>query len=195
MRRRLMMQVGENALPAGYTAVEYLQSSGSQYIDTGYKYGADSGFELFVDGSSSDGTVIGAQDSKGALAVVFSDALYVVRKDTERISKTELIYPIKIVNKGRQFRVLDVIHGWTVTFDDSDFVGPDLTIYLYARHLTSGAQIASSTTKIYSCRFLENGSVVANLRPCLDPDGVPCFYDTVRQQKYANAGQGSFTWG
>lgn len=191
----MMLKRSSGGLPEGYTAVDYLQSSGSQYIDTGYKYGADSGFELTVDGSSSNGTVIGAEDSKGKLAVVFIGTLHMARKNSASMSTYDLNYPIKIVNKGSQFIVSDAIHHRTVTVDDSGFVGPDLTIYLYARHLTSGAQIASSTTKIYSCRFLENGSVVANLRPCLDPDGVPCFYDTVRQQKYANAGEGSFTWG
>ena len=192
----MMLKKSSGGLPSGYTAVDYLQSSGSQYIDTGYKYGADSGFELTVDGSSVNGTVIGAEDSKGKLVVVFSaGTLYVARNKTARTSTYDLNYPIKIVNKGSQFIVSDVINYRTLTVDDRDFVGPDLTIYLYARHRTSGAQIASSTTKIYSCRFLESGSVVANLRPCLDPDGVPCFYDTVRQQKYANAGQGSFTWG
>ena len=200
IRRRVLsaMQKEEHSeeLPSNYTAVNYLQSSGGQWIDTGYKYGAQSGLELTVDGSSSDGTVIGAQDSKGIFVAVFSDALYMARKNTGWMSKIGLTHPIKIVNSGGVFTVTDSA-GKTrsATVDDSGFVGPDLTIYLFARHLTAGPKIASGTTKIYGCKFFEGGEPAADIRPCLDSAGNPCMYDVIRRRKFANAGSGSFTWG
>ena len=43
-RRRLMMlKKSGGGLPEGYTAVEYIQTSGSQYIDTGVKSSASVG--------------------------------------------------------------------------------------------------------------------------------------------------------
>lgn len=43
-RRRLMLQNAQayGELPQGYTALEYIQSSGTQYIDTGHKLTQDS---------------------------------------------------------------------------------------------------------------------------------------------------------
>ena len=41
-RRRLMWQKAQSGLPEGYTALEYIQSSGTQYIDTGRKLTQDS---------------------------------------------------------------------------------------------------------------------------------------------------------
>lgn len=183
-------------LPSNYTAVSYLQSSGRQYIDTGYKYGANSGLELTVDGSSSDGTVIGAEDSKDAFVAVYANALYVKRKNVGQLSKFGLTYPIKILNSGSLFTITDSA-GVTrsTSVDDSGFVGPDLTIYLFARHLAGGPQIASNTTKIYGCKFFENGKLAADIRPCLDSAGNPCMYDVIRRRKFVNAGSGSFTWG
>ena len=34
-RRRLMMSIKKSKLPSGYTELEYLESTGTQYIDTG----------------------------------------------------------------------------------------------------------------------------------------------------------------
>lgn len=196
-RRRLMMlKKSSGGLPEGYTAVDYIQTSGKQWIDTGYKYGAQSGLELTVDGSSSDGTVIGAEDSKDAFVAVYANALYVKRKSVGQLSKFGLTYPIKILNSGSLFTITDSA-GVTrsTSVDDSGFVGPDLTIYLFARHLAAGPKIASGTTKIYGCKFFEGGEPAADIRPCLDSAGNPCMYDVIRRRKLVNAGSGNFTWG
>ena len=37
LRRRMMMAQGGVSLPAGYTKIEYLESDGNNYIDTGFK--------------------------------------------------------------------------------------------------------------------------------------------------------------
>ena len=43
-RRRIMLlqKIGGGTIPGGYTALEYIQSSGTQYIDTGRKLTQDS---------------------------------------------------------------------------------------------------------------------------------------------------------
>ena len=67
-RRRFIWQEAEtqSGLPSSYTAVDYLQSSGTQWIDTGYSYGAGSDIEVKF-GASADGALLGAQDSDDAM--------------------------------------------------------------------------------------------------------------------------------
>ena len=66
MVRRIVLEDSER-LPEGYTAVNYLQSSGTQWIDTGYRYGASSDVEIKFDAPDTDnGTDLGAQDSNAA---------------------------------------------------------------------------------------------------------------------------------
>ena len=41
LRRRMMLAQGGVSLPAGYTKIEYLESDGTQFIDTGFKPNQD----------------------------------------------------------------------------------------------------------------------------------------------------------
>lgn len=83
-RRRFIWQEAQaqSGLPSSYTAVDYLQSSGAQWIDTGYKYGIGSDIEVKL-GTSANGALLGAQDSddnKYKFAVVISgDTFWVAR--------------------------------------------------------------------------------------------------------------------
>ena len=41
----------------------------------------------------------------------------------------------------------------------------------------------------------DNGVLIRDFRPCLDPDGVACLYDKVEKKYYHNAGSGEFIAG
>lgn len=200
-RRRFIWQKAQaqSGLPDGYTAVDYLQSSGEQYIDTGYRYGASSDIEVKF-GASADGTLLGAQDSdnpKYKFAIVLSDIyLWIGRgSDGNNIHVDGMQKPITLRNIGKLFKVTDDTgKERTKTVEDAGYVGPERTIYLFARHTTTGATNMSKS-QIYYCRFYENGELICDMRPCLDADGVPCMYDLIRRRTLYNQGTGSFAWG
>ena len=200
MRRRLMMlKKSGGGLPSGYTAVDYLQSTGTQYIDTGYKYGIDSDIEVKL-GTYANGALFGAQDSddiKYKFAVVISGYTFWVARNSSsaNINVYGMQSPITLRNTGELFKATDSVGiEKSLTLDDAGYVGPELTIYLFARHTTAGATNMSKS-QIYYCRFYENGELICDMRPCLDTDGVPCMYDLIRRQTLYNQGTGSFTWG
>ncbi len=199
MVRRIVLEDSEQ-LPEGYTAVDYLQASGAQWIDTGYRYSASSDVEVKFDAPSGDeGTDLGAQDSSGAnytfVIVLANILLWLGRGGSNNINVSGMQKPITLRNIGKLFKVTDSAgKERTVTLEDTGYVGPELTIYLFARHKSTGATNMSKS-QIYYCRFYENGELVCDMRPCLDTDSVPCMYDLVRKQTLYNQGTGSFTWG
>ena len=187
-------------LPEGYTTVDYLQASGAQWIDTGYRYGASSDVEIKFDAPDTDqGTDLGAQDSNDAkytfVIVLAGILLWIGRGSSNNINVNGMQKPITLRNIGKLFKVTDSAgKERTVTLEDTGYVGPELTIYLFARHKSTGATNMSKS-QIYYCRFYENGELVCDMRPCLDADGVPCMYDLIRRRTLYNQGTGSFTWG
>ena len=200
-RRQMMLKKSSGGLPEGYTAVDYLQASGAQWIDTGYRYGASSDVEIKFDApDKDDGTDLGAQDSNAAkykfVIILAGELLWLGRgSDGNNIHVDGMQKPITLRNIGKLFKVTDSAgEERTKAMEDAGYVGPERTIYLFARHNTTGATNMSKS-QIYYCRFYENGELICDMRPCLDADGVPCMYDLIRQQTLYNQGTGSFTWG
>lgn len=202
-RRRFIWQEAEtqSGLPSSYTAVDYLKASGAQWIDTGYRYGASSDVEIKFSAPDTDnGTDLGAMDSNDAkykfVIVLAGGLLWLGRgSDGNNIHVDGMQKPITLRNIGKLFKVTDDTgKERTKTVEDAGYVGPERTIYLFARHTTTGATNMSKS-QIYYCRFYENGELICDMRPCLDADGVPCMYDLIRRRTLYNQGTGSFAWG
>ena len=65
-RRQMMLKKSSGRLPEGYTAVDYLQSSGTQYIDTGRKLTQDSDITIdfmIVNKQSRNAGIFGSRQS------------------------------------------------------------------------------------------------------------------------------------
>ena len=198
-RRRFIWQKAEtqSGLPSSYTAVDYLQSSGTQWIDTGYRYGASSDVEIKFDVSA--GALLGAQDSDDRkhkfAAAVSGNSLWIIRNAAVAFDISGMTKPLILKNTGALFKLTDSTGiEKTETANDTGYIGSQLSLYLFARHDPTGVTNMSKS-QIYYCRFYENSELVCDMRPCLDADGVPCMYDLIRQQTLYNQGTGSFTWG
>ena len=198
-RRQMMLKKSSVGLPDGFTAVNYLQSTGTQYIDTGYKYGIGSEIEVKV-GTHANGALFGAQDSNDKkykfAVVIIGDNFWVARNSSgTSINVYGMQNPITLRNTGELFKATDNVGiERSLTLNDAGYVGPELTIHLFALHVPEGTT-DKSKSQIYYCRFYENGRLVCDMRPCLDTDGVPCMFDLVSQKPFYNVGTGSFTWG
>lgn len=49
--------------------------------------------------------------------------------------------------------------------------------------------------KVFSCKVYDNGTLVHNVRPCYDDDGIACMYDEIEQEYHYNIGTGEFVAG
>lgn len=186
-----------DGLPSNYTAVNYLQSSGTQYIDTGRKLTQDSditiGFQI-VEKNVNTG-IFGSRESaaKNNLAMFQNYAVSsVLVGDFSEYLKHRVTMPktferVKIqMNKNGAW--LNDIRQTTWS-DVADFETPtNGLIFDVGNNNWTGNK---AVMRLYS---YSDGDA-QQLIPCLDADGVPCLYDLVGKTAMYNQGSGSFTWG
>ena len=197
-RRRLMMlkKLG-GGLPEGYTAVDYLQSSGSQYINTGRKLTQDSDITIdfsIVGEINRNAGIFGSRESasKNNLALFQITSPNTFNGDfseylNHRFTAASSLERTKIqINKAGVW-VNDILKkSWS---DVADFETPtNGLIFDVGNNNWSGNK---AVMRLYS---YTDGDA-QRLVPCLDANGVPCLYDLIGKTALYNQGSGSFTWG
>lgn len=181
-------------LPSEYTHVEYLESTDTQYIDTGIvptkntkieihniqkvtdtAFGVAGQLYTFKAGSTNYYCFGGGANSGSytGTSLVNLDATIVMSKDDG------------LVINGQQ----------AVAFSDvSDFT-TDLTFWLFARNNTT-TSYKMGAQRTYYFKMWDNGILIQNLIPCRrNSDSVLGMYDTVSGNFLTNAGTGTFIAG
>ena len=198
-RRRFIWQEAQaqSGLPDGYTALEYIQSSGTQYIDTGRKLTQDSDITIdfrIIGEINRDAGIFGSRQSalKNNLTlfqnknpIVFSGDFSEYQK--HRFAAASSLERTKIqINKAGVW-VNDILKkSWS---DVADFETPTngLIFDVGNNNWTNNKAVM----RLYS---YTDGDA-QRLVPCLDANGVPCLYDLIGKMALYNQGAGSFTWG
>ena len=186
------------ALPSGYTQVEYIQSSGTQYIDTGFKPSWNSRVVVDVsDIPSGNGMIFGCRNASSATAAqqfnIYrnSDGMrsdYFGTNATLSISNTT---SRTVIDKNKN---VVTMYGKTVTNTavSSGTVGYNL--FLFAVNNVGSANSYASC-KLRSCQIYDNGTLVRDYVPCMNASGAVGLYDIVNSKFYGNAGSGTFAAG
>ena len=184
-------------LPDDFTPVNFLQSSGSQYIDTGRKLTQDSDITIdfsIVGEINRDAGVFGSRESasKNNLTLFQNMDPIVFTGDfseykNHRFSVTSSLERTKIRMNKAGVWVNDILKkSWS---DVADFETPtNGLIFDVGNNNWSGNK---AVMRLYS---YTDGSA-QQLVPCLDTDGVPCLYDLIGKTALYNQGTGAFTWG
>lgn len=201
-RRLLMLQQEQEGLPSGYTQLNYLKSTGAQYINTGYIYGSNSDFSTEMHFNNADGQLCGAIEDNAKIALAKGGGRLYFARFNGNLGATGVDvnnYLYKLSTHGAILTATYTKDGSeiTSTIDNSayDFGGTTIPFYLFGRNNNGSTTLTGGTLSIYFFSFFENGSTVMNLVPCLDVDGVPCMFDTVKRKTFYNAGTGDFLWG
>ena len=194
--RRTVLEDSEQ-LPEGYTALEYIQSSGSQYIDTGRKLTQDSDITIdfmIVGEINRNAGIFGSRESasKNNLALFQGTSPNVFSGDfseyqQHRFQTASSLNRTKIRMNKTAIWVNDILKKfWS---DVADFETPtNGLIFNVGNNNWSGN---NAVMRLYS---YTDGSV-QQLVPCLDTNGVPCLYNIIGKATLYNQGTDSFTWG
>ena len=211
MRRRLMMlKKSGGGLPEGYTAVDYLQSSGTQWIEMGVapnqntkavlkiiinNFNADYGTSLIgsrANANSDDQFTTYLDIPSGSSSTRF---LFRMDGQTQSISWTGLttdkIYTVTLSGTEMKAELEDGTAVFSKTFSVSDFTST-VTMALFR---TKGISTSYFQGRIYSCKHYSGDELIQDFVPCLDTGGVPCMFDFVSRKPFYNKGSSSFTWG
>lgn len=188
--------------------IEYLESTGTQYIDTGIVPKEDTYVEMDfqytslavgnqVMGSSINGCrqagetskrfYIAAVEDESKLRHVYGNTTFLTQNPLDR-------HYIKFNGNGHSLIVDDVflgtLNGYSIQTTSSR------TLWIFrGNNETPNNQEWFSAIKIYLLKIYDYGTLVLDLVPVLDANNVPCMYDTVSGQFFYNAGTGDFIVG
>lgn len=185
-------------LPSAYQEVEYIQSSGTQYIDTGIYQLDDKKIELSFKATTTNqtGTILGKyDDTTQRFGLDIENGYFVYTK--YRLSGGWANIQTADTNKHR---IVFDNPNLTFVFDNSNYLMTNV-IESTQRSLTLFAYGSSTiqelfTGQIFDVKIYESGNLVRNYIPCYrKADGEIGLYDLVNDVFYTNQGTGSFTKG
>ncbi len=187
-------------LPAGYTELQYIESTGTQYIDTGVvaknniltnckfnfiSSGSDA--EVLFGISAGTGSRYWFGEQNGISFIGFNDAA----SGPTNIGTSVHTVSLKAVENLENALFID---GTRTNSFDNLTNQSDKSIYLFA--LRSGnAPVYVSSARVYSCSITKNNTLVRNFVPAKNASGVIGMYDTVSGQFFTNQGTGEFVAG
>lgn len=193
-------------LPDGYTELEYIESTGTQYIDTGIVPNNKTRWELdneFTAINLPDFSFNGIYQSNPIFRfdIALSNTnLLLNYGNTNNVSSA----PNNFLNNRMVYKVDAKSGTWaygstTGTLLGYTFVSNNKSIYLFARndHLNSVDTVSRfSNQKTYSSKIYQDDVLVQNLVPAKrDSDSKIGMYDLVSGQFFTNQGTGDFVAG
>lgn len=207
MKRRLMaFEKSGGGLPSSYTAVNYLQSTGAQWIEMGVAPSQNTKAVLKIkinEFTNKGASLIGSRsglNSDDQFTTYLDDyggTRFLFRMDGQPETipwkglTTNKIYIVTLSGTEMKAELADGTAVFSKTFSVSDFTST-VTMALFRSKGVSGAYFQG---RIYSCKHYSGDKLIQNFQPCLDTNGVPCMFDFVSQKPFYNVGTGSFTWG
>lgn len=183
-------------LPDGYTQLEYIQSSGKQYVDTGFKPNQNSRVicDFEFTSTTEEQTIFMARQSTSAnmFGVFHNTSGWNYCYGAERIkgvTGVSITDRVKLdCNKEKAS-----VNGSVLSAGTAVFTAP-VNMTLFVRN-TNGILNNYASAKLYACQAYDNGFLARDYIPCTNASGAAGLYDLVGQEFYGNAGTGSFTAG
>lgn len=186
------------SLPSGYTRLEYIESTGTQYIDTGFKPNQNTRVLMDVTplhvvqsnmwcafGCRANGLYFGLyKASSGNMNLTWFYGSVYSNYFTIDYTKRHVIE----VNKN-----VANVDGATKSYSAQVFQLSQ-SMFLFCDN-DSGTATSLSSSRLYSCKVYDNGTLVRDFIPCKNASGVVGLWDNANNQFYANAGSGGFTSG
>lgn len=181
-----------------YTQVEYIQSDGSQYINTGFT--PDNNTKVIADVQflatpTDHAAVFGARSSNTLQYWLYYS--YSSKAYAYRYGATNTNYTVKLDATTRATVTTDAnvltVNGTTATATAATFTAP-CNMTLFAINNEGSLQYQNSL-RMYSCQIYDNGTLVRDFVPCINDVGVAGLYDKVNGVFYADAAGGTFTAG
>ena len=186
-----------NFLPSGYTQLEYIETTGTQYIDTGVNANSDYSVDIVFTTPStlSNGSLFGNQN--GDVLLYLSNTsfkLYNNNSDKGVLTgsvSANTTYNIKLTVSGTTATITGDLTG---TFTGLTITGA-YNILLGANHNASGNVTDFGKFKYNSVKITKDSVLAFGNYPAKDSSDNVGIYDSVTNSLKQNAGTGSFIAG
>lgn len=185
-------------LPSNVNFVEYLQSSGTQYIDTGLYGNGKTGF-LYDMEISIEAWGFGARQSGSSRAIIITSNG--TSTTSETVGFGSQLNNYSNLSARRKFKMIDgslYVDDVLVRRHNIETFETPLTLLLFGANCNDKSpkvQITSGGYKLYRAVIYDGFVPIADYLPCLDGNGVACMWDNIAQEYVYNDGTGDFAYG
>ncbi len=183
-------------LPEGYTRLKYIESTGTQYVNTGFKPNNNTRVVMDLQGATTTSDVYmhyGVTNFMAGKASSRSWNYYVYynRQEVEYSTRTASDFTARhtidqnknVITTGADTRTLTA-----ETFSSG------YNMYLFGVN-NNGSLDYASPIRVFSCQIYDNGTMVRDYVPCKNASGTVGLYDMVNGVFYADAAGGAFVAG
>ena len=184
-----------------YRRLQYISSTGTQYIDTGVKpdfAGGDSIEIQYYGEPMQQGQALVGFGSRDVTGGTVTNAVYqggssIIFGDSEGYTGVPFDYRHQHLLSISDTEVVDNGSVYAAT---PKRVTCDYSIYLFTLNNRGSAltSVNYSGMRFYDWKYYHNGVLAQHLIPVLDKSGVPCLYDSVSRTLFYNKGSGTFNY-
>ena len=189
---------GSGVFFCNYTWLDYIESTGTQYIDTGVVMSATHGLKGEMVSMPSTNTIrqmYGVYESPATFGFGYgSSSLRFEWGSSKRTTITEAPYSEPTTYKvEHNYLNSSVIRVNDIDYGATSRSGGTLPLYIFASN-ENGVASRFSNTRIKSLQITEGNTIVRDFKPCI-VSGQVGMYDIVTKTFYGNSGSGSFRAG
>lgn len=194
LRRKLLAFLQSQKKDVEYTELEYLESTGTYWIDTGITYQPIKAVINLCFTESATRELMGFGPYGSAYIDKTSDGLLglgggTTIQNSNAYKWQEIVYK---TNGGTPTAIAELTNLDGSVTRTSQMGGTPGTFYLFGVYgnTSYNCRVKISSAKIYNA----NDELIADLIPVLDKDLVPCMYDKITGKYLYNQGDGEFKW-
>lgn len=179
---------------------DYIQSTGTQYIDTGFKPKYNSRVIIDIsDLPTGNGTIFGVRNENSATA---SEQFNAYRKGTTGIRSDYFGTNKSATVSDTTIRTIidknaNIMTGYGLTITNTAVSSGECShsLYLFAMN-NNGTVNSLANYKLYACQIYDNGVIVRDYIPVqIINSGEIGLWDKIENKFYPNAGTGEFLTG
>lgn len=190
-------------LPDGFTRVAYLESSGTQYIDTEYVPDNETGIWIKADPmESTNNYLMGLNNTtdwnsnqriyiRNSTTQLYGWGAYMTSSNVNAYGYIGSTAQLNFLNDRYAIHVVNGTDYTSQSLTKLSFT-PSHSLYIFAVNFGGSPSTCISKLKVYEAKISQGTEVVRDFIPCIDSDGVPCMYDLITQTAYYNEGSGVF---
>lgn len=188
-----MRQLYDNITFDG-TELQYIRSSGTQYINTKYKPNGNTSIDMEMKSLGSTGILFGAYNNDWTngfgIYAHYNDNDKHYRHYADNVKTNTNANDMHIqCNKG-----VTIINDVTQANSAIKTFNVNYNMYIFGGNWSGGTKDIT-TYSLYKFKIYDDNVLVRDFIPCKDPDGIVCLYDKVSKQYFYNSGTGTFTAG
>ena len=187
----------EDSFDKNYTTVDYLEGSGTQYIDTGVNQTLKGTIDCkFEQVEVSNNYLFGGTQNESSMMYNGLYSWNVLEYNYQTVTYTGSTI-VEMTQRLSGSNTIITINGTTTTVATGTSLSNTNRIYLFASWSWGNDVIRYYTAvRCYYFKMYENNVLVRDFVPCIrDSDGVAGMYDLVGEKFYTNAGSGTFSTG